>query len=62
MPALDRDAYECVQTREALERWIERAFAARVVAVDTETSALDAMQADLVGVSLAVGPNEAWDA
>ncbi len=59
MPALDLGAYECVQTREALERWIARAFAARVVAVDTETSALDAMRADLVGVSLALGPNDA---
>ncbi|MDE2405607.1 MAG: DNA polymerase I [Sphingomonadales bacterium] len=59
MPAIDRAAYECVQTEEALARWIERAFAARVVAVDTETSMLDAMQAELAGISLAVGPNEA---
>ena len=29
------------------------------VAVDTETSDLDAMQADLVGFSLALGPNDA---
>ncbi|OYX96652.1 MAG: DNA polymerase I, partial [Novosphingobium sp. 35-62-5] len=56
-PAVDREAYHCVQTMEALEEWIARAFAARVVAVDTETSALDAMRADLVGVSLALGPN-----
>ena len=58
-PAIDRDAYECVQTREGLDRWIARAFAARIIAVDTETSALDAMQADLVGISLAVAPNQA---
>jgi len=59
MPAVDLDAYECVQTRERLEHWIERAFVARAVAVDTETSSLDAMRADLVGVSLALGPNDA---
>ena len=59
MPEIDRTAYECVQTQDRLDAWIERAFAARMVAVDTETSALDAMQADLVGISLAVGPNEA---
>ncbi|MCX7284592.1 MAG: DNA polymerase I [Novosphingobium sp.] len=58
-PAVDREAYACVQTMEALEQWIARAMAARVVAVDTETSALDAMRADLVGVSLALGPNDA---
>ncbi len=59
LPAIDRSAYECVQTIEALERWIERAFAARLVAVDTETSSLDAIQAELVGISLALGANDA---
>ena len=58
-PAIDHSAYETVQTRAALDAWIDRAFAARLVAVDTETSSLDAMQADLVGISLATGPNEA---
>ena len=59
MPDVDRSSYECVQSLEALDAWIDRAFKARLVAVDTETSALDAMQAELVGISLAVGPNEA---
>lgn len=59
MPAVDRSLYHCVQTREALDEWIARCFAARIIAVDTETSALNAMQADLVGISLATGPNEA---
>ena len=58
-PAIDREAYACVQTLADLEAWIARAFATRIVAVDTETSALDAMRADLVGVSLALGPNDA---
>ncbi|UVI39726.1 DNA polymerase I [Qipengyuania spongiae] len=59
MPEIDRSAYECVQTMERLEHWIARAMAARLVAVDTETSDLDCMVCDLVGVSLATGPNEA---
>ena len=59
MPAIDRSTYETVQTIERLEHWIARATAARIVAVDTETSSLDAMRADLVGVSLALGPNDA---
>ncbi|MDE2619118.1 MAG: DNA polymerase I, partial [Sphingomonadales bacterium] len=59
MPPVDLAAYECVQTRERLEHWIARAFAARKVAVDTETSLLDAMKAELVGISLALGPNDA---
>ncbi|MDZ4137735.1 MAG: DNA polymerase I [Erythrobacter sp.] len=59
MPPVDHNAYETVQAIERLEAWIARAFAARVVAVDTETTSLDSMRADLVGVSLALGPNDA---
>ena len=59
MPSVDLDAYECVQTVEALQRWIDGAFAARLVAIDTETSMLDAMRAELSGISLAIGPNQA---
>ncbi len=59
MPPIDRSAYVTVQTIEQLEAWAARAITARVVAVDTETSSLDSMQADLVGISLALGPNDA---
>jgi DNA polymerase-1 len=58
-PKVDLAAYACVQSMGELEQWIARAFAARVVAVDTETSALDSMRAELVGISLALGPNDA---
>ena len=51
--------YELVQTTEALDRWIARATAKGSVAVDTETTSLNATQAELVGVSLAVEPGEA---
>jgi DNA polymerase-1 len=58
-PAIDTAGYACVQDMAALEAWIARAFAAGVVAVDTETSALDAVGADLVGISLCTGPGAA---
>ncbi|MBT2135609.1 DNA polymerase I [Croceibacterium sp. LX-88] len=58
-PPVDRTTYECVQSMERLEHWIGRAFHARMVAIDTETSNLDAMRAELTGVSLALGPNDA---
>ncbi|MBM3521162.1 MAG: DNA polymerase I, partial [Alphaproteobacteria bacterium] len=51
--------YETVTTMAALARWIEAARAAGRVAVDTETDALDSMQAGLVGISLAVEPGKA---
>lgn len=59
MPAVDRKSYVCVQDEATLCEWIDRALAVHCVAVDTETSALDAMRADLAGVSLALGPNDA---
>ena len=59
IPDIDLAAYECVQDLASLDRWIERAFAARLVAFDTETTALDAIRAELVGVSLCTGPGEA---
>ncbi len=52
------DAYVCVDTLEALNAWLARARAAGVVAVDTETKGLGPF-AGLVGVSLALGPNDA---
>ncbi len=55
----DRDAYECVQTVEALDAWIAECYAAGTIAVDTETDALDAMQAGLVGISIATAPGRA---
>jgi DNA polymerase-1 len=58
-PAIDTGGYRCLQSLDEIAAWVKRAAAARVVAVDTETSALDAMQADLVGVSLALGPGDA---
>ncbi|HEV7367877.1 DNA polymerase I [Arenibaculum sp.] len=48
-----------VQTVEDLERWIERAAQAGIVAVDTETDSLSPGSCKLVGVSLAVEPGEA---
>ena len=59
MPAIDRAKYECVQSMDRLKEWVERAKAARLVAVDTETDSLDSIKARLVGVSLALGPNDA---
>ncbi|MFQ5775731.1 MAG: DNA polymerase I, partial [Kiloniellaceae bacterium] len=52
-------AYELVQDMDALSAWIEAAFEEGVVAVDTETTSLDALRAELVGVSLALEPGRA---
>ncbi|WP_062014756.1 DNA polymerase I [Aureimonas sp. AU4] len=56
---VDRSRYETVRDEARLAYWIRRATEEGVVAFDTETTALDAMRAEIVGLSLAVAPNEA---
>ncbi|MBU6296685.1 MAG: DNA polymerase I [Alphaproteobacteria bacterium] len=56
---IDHAAYETVTTLQRLDKWIARSSEIGTVCVDTETTSLDAMQAALCGVSLAVAPNEA---
>jgi len=50
---------ECVLDRQALVRWIARLRVAPLVAFDTETTSLDPLRAELVGLSFAVEPGEA---
>jgi DNA polymerase I len=51
--------YELVQDLVSLDRWIAEATLLGEVAVDTETTSLDASLAELVGVSLALEPGRA---
>ncbi|MBV7537898.1 DNA polymerase I [Duganella sp. sic0402] len=51
--------YETVSTEEQLDQWIERINAAALTAVDTETTSLEPMLAQLVGISLSVKTGEA---
>jgi DNA polymerase-1 len=56
-PALaEKGTYETVQTREQLDAWIARLDSAEEFAFDTETDALDAMRANLVGLSFSAEP------
>ena len=48
--------YECVRDAETLERWMARIEAAPLVCLDTETTSLDPMAAELVGLSFSVEP------
>jgi len=55
---LDKSGYRLVQTLDALDECIARATAAGVVAFDTETTSLDSMKAELVGIALATEPGQ----
>ncbi len=57
--AFDTSSYDCVTDLDALNRWIEDAYSTGYVAVDTETTSLDEMQAELVGISLCINAGKA---
>lgn len=54
---IDHSTYETVRDLEALDRWIAAARETGLVGFDTETTSLDAMQAELCGFSLAIADN-----
>ncbi len=51
--------YETILDQDRLDFWLEKLRQAPLFAFDTETTSLDAQQAQLVGVSFAVEPHEA---
>ncbi|WP_281995730.1 DNA polymerase I [Ruegeria faecimaris] len=55
----DASKYECVRDAGALQKWIDQAYEGGWVAVDTETTGLNEMIADLVGISLCIEAGEA---
>ena len=51
--------YECVVDEAGLEKWLSKIDSSTLTAVDTETTSLDVLAAELVGISLSVKPGEA---
>ncbi len=51
--------YECLLEQEAFDEWLEDLRHARAFAIDTETTSLDYMRAELVGISLCLEPGRA---
>ncbi len=58
-PPITPEKYERISDADALARWISAIHERGHVAVDTETTGLDEMRAELVGISLCVEPGAA---
>jgi DNA polymerase-1 len=56
---LDRSKYQTVRSLEELHGWIARAHEVGYVAIDAKASSIDPMQAEMCGIALALGPNDA---
>lgn len=57
--AREDQEYETVFTMKALDAWLKKLKQAELFAFDTETTSLDYMQAEVVGVSFAIEPGKA---
>ncbi|WP_292975096.1 DNA polymerase I [Nitrosomonas sp.] len=55
----DKRDYQIILTDSQLEEWLTRCESARLTSIDTETTGLDPMEAELVGISLCVEPGQA---
>ena len=58
-PPINISKYETIRDAASLQVWIDRIYARGYVAVDTETTGLNDMRADLVGVCLCVEAGQA---
>jgi len=52
-------SYELVTTQPQLDAWLGKLRDAELIAFDTETTSIDAMRADIVGLSLSIEPGHA---
>ncbi len=56
---VDRNKYQTVRTLTDLNAWIARVHDAGHVAIDAKATSIDPMQAEMCGIALALGPNDA---
>jgi DNA polymerase-1 len=57
-PSVKKGDYRTILTQQDFDHWLGRIDKAGLVAVDTETTSINYMEAELVGISLAVQPGE----
>ena len=56
LPAIDHGHYVTIRQMAQLDEWMAQIRSKGIVAIDTETTGLDEMVAELVGISLSTGP------
>ena len=59
VPRVSNLAYDTILSWELFDTWLAKLQAAELVALDTETTSLDEMRAEIVGISFSVQPGEA---
>lgn len=62
LEAIQKPSYPCITTSKDLTEWVQKAYKTGVVAIDTETTSLNIIKAELVGFSLAIEAEDGIDA
>ncbi|MFL2662478.1 MAG: DNA polymerase I [Alphaproteobacteria bacterium] len=58
-PIIDRGKYETVTKIDQLKRWVQKIYDHGVIAIDCETTSLNAVEANIVGLSISIGNGDA---
>src|SRR6516164_6298520 len=56
---VDRSKYQTIKSLDQLKAWVTRAYEAGCFAIEAKSESIDPMQADISGIALALGPNDA---
>jgi DNA polymerase-1 len=56
---VDRTRYQTIRSLDQLKAWVTRAYEAGCFAIEAKSDSIDPMRADISGIALALGPNDA---
>ncbi len=57
---IDKSQYQCVETLNELEKVIKNCENEKIISIDTETTSIHPIEADLVGISLSLEKNKSY--
>ena len=57
---IDKNQYQCVETLSELEKIIKDCENEKIISIDTETTSIHPLEANLIGISLSTGKNKSY--
>ena len=57
---IDKNQYQCVETLSELEKIIKNCENEKIISIDTETTSIHPLEANLIGISLSTGKNKSY--
>ena len=57
---INKNQYQCVETLSELEKIIKKCENEKIISIDTETTSIHPLEANLIGISLSIGKNKSY--